>query len=51
MIAFHMKKLGYSISEMAKLFHLRATEFQEMYRAEVVGDPQQGGRPALRVIK
>jgi hypothetical protein len=30
---------------------LKAAEFQEMYRAEVVGDPQQGGRPALRLIK
>lgn len=50
MIAFHMKKLGYSISEMAKLLHLRANEFQEMYRAEVVGD-SNSGRPSLRIIK
>jgi Zn-dependent peptidase ImmA (M78 family)/transcriptional regulator with XRE-family HTH domain len=52
MIAFHMKKLGYSISEMAKLLHLKSAEFQEMYRVDVVGDPHQGGvRPRLRVVK
>lgn len=51
MIGFHMKKLGYSFTEMAKLLHLRAAEFQEMYRAEVVGEPVAGGRPALRIIK
>jgi len=52
MIGFHMKKLGYSLTEMAKLLHLKATEFQEMYRAEVVGEPAGGsGRPSLRVIK
>lgn len=52
MISFHMKKLGYSISEMAKLLHLKVTEFQEMYRAEAIGGPpHQGGRPALRIIK
>jgi Zn-dependent peptidase ImmA (M78 family) len=47
MISFHMKKLGYTISDMAKLLHLKVAEFQEMYRIEVVGDP----RPALRVVK
>lgn len=51
MIGFHMKKLGYSLTEMAKLLHLKATEFQEMYRAEVVGEPAGSGRPALRIIK
>jgi len=52
MIGFHMKKLGYSFTEMAKLLHLKVTEFQEMYRAEVVGEPAGGsGRPSLRVIK
>lgn len=51
MIGFHMKKLGYSLTEMAKLLHLKATEFQEMYRAEVVGEPAGGGRPSLRIIK
>jgi Zn-dependent peptidase ImmA (M78 family) len=51
MISFHMKKLGYSISEMAKLLHLRATEFQEMYRAEILGNPSHGGQPQLRIVK
>jgi Zn-dependent peptidase ImmA (M78 family) len=52
MIAFHMKKLGYNIAEMAKLLHLKAAEFQEMYRGEIVGEPSPaGGRPTLRVIK
>jgi Zn-dependent peptidase ImmA (M78 family)/DNA-binding XRE family transcriptional regulator len=53
MISFHMKKLGYSISEMAKLLHLKVAEYQEMYRAEILGDPLApvGGRPQLRVVK
>jgi len=51
MISFHMMKLGYSVAEMAKLLHLKATEFQEMYRTEVLGEPYSGGRPQLRVIK
>lgn len=51
MISFHMKKLGYSVSEMAKLLLLRTAEFQEMYRMEVVGEPQQGAKPKLRIIK
>jgi Zn-dependent peptidase ImmA (M78 family) len=50
-VAFHMKKLGYSASEMAKLLHLRVVEFQEMYRTEILGEPYQGGGPRLRVVK
>lgn len=50
-ISFHMKKLGYSISEMAKLLHLKAAEFQEMYRAEILGEPHQGHGPQLRIVK
>jgi Zn-dependent peptidase ImmA (M78 family)/transcriptional regulator with XRE-family HTH domain len=49
-VSFHMKKLGYSVVEMAKLLHLRATEFQEMYRSEVLGEVYPGGRPQLRVV-
>jgi Zn-dependent peptidase ImmA (M78 family)/DNA-binding XRE family transcriptional regulator len=53
MISFHMKKLGYSITEMAKLLHLKAVEFQEMYRSEISGD--SGGpalaKPLLRLVK
>jgi len=52
MIAFHMRKLGYSASELAKLFHLRLGEFQEMYRAEVLGDPNPtGAPPRLQIVK
>ena len=51
MVTFHMKKLGYSVTEMAKLLHLNVTEFQEMYRNEILGEPYQGGRPQLRIIK
>ena len=50
MISFHIKKLGYSAPEMAKLLHLRVSEFQTMYRAEILGDPHPGGQPRLRVI-
>jgi Zn-dependent peptidase ImmA (M78 family)/transcriptional regulator with XRE-family HTH domain len=53
MIAFHTKKLGYSIGEVAKMLHLRATEFQEMYRSEILGEPTGPGgvRPQLRIVK
>lgn len=53
MIAFHMNKLGYSLSEMASLLHLQVAEFQDMYRAEVLGEPSGmiGGRPQLRIVK
>ena len=52
-IAFHLNKLGYSITEMATLLHLRTAEFMEMYRPEVLGDPfgSSGERPWLRVVK
>lgn len=51
MIAFHMKKLGYSVSEMARLLHLRVTEFQEIYRPEIDGAPHPGGGARLRLVK
>ena len=50
-ISFHIKKLGYSVVEMAKLLHLRSSEFQEMYRAEILGEPLQGAKPSLRLVK
>lgn len=51
MISFHMKNLGYSMSEMAKLLHLSVGEFQEMYRSEILGDPYRGGgQPSLRLV-
>src|ERR1041385_4780634 len=31
MVAFHMRKLGYSLKEMADLLHLSVPEFSEMY--------------------
>jgi Zn-dependent peptidase ImmA (M78 family)/DNA-binding XRE family transcriptional regulator len=40
MVSFHMIKLGYSAFELAKLFHLRVAEFQDMYRAEILGELQ-----------
>jgi Zn-dependent peptidase ImmA (M78 family)/DNA-binding XRE family transcriptional regulator len=53
MVGFHINKLGYSFSEMAKLLHLRSQEFVDMYRPEILGDPfgEGGARPKLRVIK
>jgi Zn-dependent peptidase ImmA (M78 family)/transcriptional regulator with XRE-family HTH domain len=50
-ISFHIKKLNYSHAEMAKLLHLGRSEFEEMYRAEILGEPLQGGRPQLRLVK
>lgn len=49
MIAFHVKKLGYSLGEMARLLHLQVSEFQQMYRSEVLGEPET--RPQLRIVK
>ncbi|WP_316227781.1 XRE family transcriptional regulator [Bradyrhizobium sp. SZCCHNR3015] len=53
MIAFHTKQLGYSVGELAKMLHLKAAEFQEMYRLEILGEPAGPGgvRAQLRVIK
>lgn len=52
MIAFHTRKLGYSLSEMARLLHLQVSEFQEMYRPDVIGQAVQAGQQAqLRVVK
>ena len=50
MVAFHIKKLGYSVADLAKLLHLDVDEFQNMYRPEIVGEsaPASG---FLRVIK
>jgi Zn-dependent peptidase ImmA (M78 family) len=52
-VAFHTNKLGYSIGEMAKLLCLRVSEFSDMYRPEVLGDPfgSHGERPRLRLVK
>jgi Zn-dependent peptidase ImmA (M78 family) len=52
-IAFHIKKLGYSVPELAKTLHLKTAEFEEMYRSEILGDPIGPGglRPQLRLVK
>lgn len=50
MISFHVKKLGYSIQEMAQMLHLRASDFQEMYDAGALGPPAQTGLH-LRLVK
>jgi hypothetical protein len=50
-IAFHMKKLGYSAGELAKLLHLKVAEFQEMYRNEILGATPDGGQPRSRLVK
>ncbi len=49
MIAFHIKQLGYSVSELARALHLKASEFQEMYRPEILGESV--GSPQLRIVK
>jgi hypothetical protein len=38
MVAFHIKKLGYSVTDLANLLHLSVEEFQSMYRPEIVGE-------------
>jgi Zn-dependent peptidase ImmA (M78 family)/transcriptional regulator with XRE-family HTH domain len=52
-VAIHVNKLGYSLTEMAKLLHLRSEEYMEMYRPDVLGDPfgSAGERPRLRIVK
>lgn len=52
MISFHIKKLGYSAAELAKLLHLKVAEFEQMYRNEILGvAPDGGGQPKLRLVK
>jgi Zn-dependent peptidase ImmA (M78 family)/transcriptional regulator with XRE-family HTH domain len=50
-ISFHMKKLGYSAAEMAKMLHLKLSGFQDMYRNEILGIMPDGGQPKLRLVK
>jgi Zn-dependent peptidase ImmA (M78 family)/transcriptional regulator with XRE-family HTH domain len=50
-ISFHMKKLGYSAAEMAKMLHLKVASFQDMYRNEILGIMPDGGQPKLRLVK
>ncbi len=52
MIAFHIKKLGYSVDEVARLLHLRVSEFQEMYCSELSASTgSSGNRPQLRIVR
>jgi len=44
-IAVHMKKLG-SAADVARLLHLKVTEFQRMY-----GNEPDGDQPRLRLVK
>ena len=48
MISFHTMQLGYSLAEMARLLYLTVSEFQRMYRHDILGEHE---RPQLRVIK
>lgn len=50
MIGYHVNKLGYSISEIAKFLCVTVPEFSEMYRPEMLGNPEPE-RPKLRVVK
>jgi Zn-dependent peptidase ImmA (M78 family)/DNA-binding XRE family transcriptional regulator len=50
MISFHLKKLGYSPADLAKLLHLKLSEFQEMYRNEILGIAPDGGQTKLRLV-
>jgi Zn-dependent peptidase ImmA (M78 family) len=49
MVSFHMRKLGYSATEMAELLRLSVTEFTEMYGPEFVGSHTVERR--LRIVK
>jgi Zn-dependent peptidase ImmA (M78 family) len=51
MVAFHIKKLGYSPSEMAKMLHVVPNEFNDLYRPEILGDPVSNGRHRLQIVK
>ena len=53
MVSFHIRKLGYSASDMSKLLHLSVQEFQSMYGEDMTGEQSApgGGRPLLRVVK
>ena len=48
MISFHFRKLGYELSQMAKLFHLTVQEFREMYKPD---ENEIENRPRLRIVK
>ena len=51
MISFHQRQLGYTTQEMAKLLALLEPKFKEMYGPEILGGPDSGGVPNLRVVK
>jgi Zn-dependent peptidase ImmA (M78 family)/DNA-binding XRE family transcriptional regulator len=51
MVGFHINKLGYSTSEMARLLSLELVDFQAMYGPEAMGLVADTGRPRLHVVK
>jgi hypothetical protein len=48
MITFHQRRLGYSVSDLARLLCLEIAEFQAMYSPEVLDPTPQ--RPNLRIV-
>ena len=50
MVSFHLNKLRYTPAEMASLLLLTVSEFQEMYRTEIVGGTQTQ-KPNLRLVQ
>lgn len=52
MLEFHMKRLNYSVSQVAQLLHLYVPSFLSMYGADFLGDPSSyTARPTLRIVK
>lgn len=53
LIYFHLRKLGYSVGELANLLFLTTEEFKKMYRDEIIGEPTLpgGSKPRLQVVK
>lgn len=50
MVEFHIKKLGYSVTDLSNLLHLTVEEFQSMYRPEIVGETAATSG-FLRIVK
>jgi Zn-dependent peptidase ImmA (M78 family)/DNA-binding XRE family transcriptional regulator len=51
MVTFHIKRLGYSIEDLAALVHLTTDEFETMYRPEILGESTPPASDFLRVVK
>lgn len=48
MIVFHQRRLGYSVSDLARLLCLEVAEFQTMYSPEIIDPTPQ--KPRLRLV-